>query len=144
MPETVSQESLPYAGMAVTLSIASGEMSQVSTEDESMLNDQHAEQRQLATAYKDIEVQGVLIKAQTSSRLFEDHLKYLEKAFERLEAETAEAFVSSVHERYRIPLLNKLDKHVEWTWQAALNEGYKMAEAEKKTERRSARLMARI
>lgn len=143
MPETVSQESLPYARMSVTLSIASREMSQVTTEDESMLNDQHAEQPPLAAAHQDLEIQGVLIKAQTSPKLLENHLRYLEEVFGRFEAGAAQAFVSSVHEECRIPLVNKLDKHVKWTWQAALEECYKMVAAEKQTGRKSARLMAR-
>ncbi|CAD6583191.1 MAG: hypothetical protein ASARMPREDX12_001203 [Alectoria sarmentosa] len=128
---------------SITFSIASREMSEATTEDESMLINQHAKHQQLNAAHQDIEVQSVLIKAQTPSKLLEDHLRYAEKAFKRYETEAAQAFVNSVRKKYQIPLRNKLDERGEWTWQAAMQEGYRMAEAEKKTERRSTRLMAR-
>lgn len=143
MTETVSQESLPNAGVSVTFSIASRETSQATTEDESMLNNEHAEQRQLDAAHQDIELERVLIKAQASSGLFEDHLRYIEEVFEQYETYAVQAVMSSIQEKYRTPLGNKLDEHGKWTWQAAVEEGYMMVEAEKKTGRRSARLLAR-
>ena len=109
-----------------------------------ILINQHAKQQQKPNAaYQDIEVQGVLIQAQTSSTLFEDHLRYAEKAFKRYETEAVQAFVSSVQEEYRIPLGKKLEEHGEWTCHAAIEEGYRIVAAEKETKRRSARLIAR-
>ena len=83
----------------------------------------------------------MLIKAQTSLARFEDHLRYHEQVFRRYEAEAVRAFVSGLKAEYRTPLRNKLEEHGEWSWQAALDEGYRMVEAEKKSVRRSARLM---
>lgn len=138
-----SQESLPYGEESLTISIEYRELSQATTDDESMLTNHHAEQRRLNVAHQDIEVQSVRIEAQASCRLFEDHLRRAEKDFKRYDTEAARAFVGGVQEKYRIPLGKKLDEHGEWTWQAAIEEGYRMVEAEKKTARRSARLMAR-
>ena len=84
----------------------------------------------------------MLIKAQAPSTLFEDHLKYAEKAFKRIETEAVKAFVSSVREEHGTLLRHKLEEHGEWTWQAAREEGYRIADTEKKTKRRSVRLMA--
>lgn len=141
----VSQESVRCAEVVLTFSKASREMSQATTEDEWMLVNQQAGQQQRQqsnAAHQDIEIQGVLIKAQASCTLFEDHLSYAEKVFKRYETEAVQAFVGSVQEKYRIPLGNKLEEHGEWTWQAAREEGYRIIDAEKKTKRRSARLMA--
>lgn len=108
-----------------------------------MLINQHAKEQQKPNAAdQDTEVQGVLIQAQTSSTLFEDHLRYAEKAFKRYETEAVQAFMSGVQEEYRIPLGKKLEEHGGWTWQAAIEEGYRMVAAGKKTKRRSARLVA--
>ena len=108
-----------------------------------MLVNEHAEQQQQPKAVHQIDdVQGVLIKAQTSSMPFEDHLRYAEDTLRRYEAKAMQAFLSSVHKKYRVTLENKLEKHIDWTWQAAIEEGYKMIQAEKKIKRRSARLMA--
>ena len=121
-------------------------MFQAGAENERMLLDKHAKQQQQQqpnAAHQDVEVQGVLIKAQASSTPFEDHLKYAEKVFKRYETEAVQAFVGSAQEKYRVQLGNKLQEHGEWTWQAAREEGYRMLEAEKKkTKRRSARLLA--
>lgn len=83
----------------------------------------------------------MLIKAQASLTRFEDHLRYHEQVFRRYETEAVQAFVSGLKAEYRTPLRNKLEGHGEWNWQAALDEGYRMVEAEKKSVRRSARLM---
>ena len=109
-----------------------------------MPSKQHAGQQQLLpnAVHQDIEVQSVTIKAQSSSTLLENHLRYTEKAVKRYETEAVQAFVSGLQEQYRIPLGNKLEEHDEWTWQVAMEEGYKMVEGEKKTRRRSARLMS--
>lgn len=140
IPEMVSQGSVPYAEVSVTSGIAARDMSQATTEDESIQDSMHAEQQQ--TAHQNSEAHGVLLKAQTSWTLLEDHLRYAEKAFKQCETETVLGLVSSIRENYRITLQNKLEKRGEWTWQAAMEEAYKMVEAEKKIKRRSARLMA--
>ena len=139
----VSQEHLSYVEVPVTFDTASRELSQATTEDDRMLVNQLTEQqRHTSATHQDIEVQGVLIKAQTPSTLFEDHLRYAEKAFKRHENEAVQAFVSGTQEAYRIPLEKKLEEHGQWTWQAAMEEGQRMVEAQKKTMRRSARFMA--
>ena len=84
----------------------------------------------------------MLIKAQAPFTLFENHLRYAEKAFQQLEIEAVRAFVSSVQEGYRTRLRHKLEGDNEWTWQAAMEEGYRIVNSEKKAKRRSARLMA--
>lgn len=139
--------SVPCAYMSVTTGTASRRASQATTEDEDedqrMPINQHAKQQQQPhAAHPHIEVQGMLIKAQTPFTLFEDHLKYAEKAFNQHEAEAVQAFVSSVKEQYRTLLRRKLEEHGEWTWQAAREEGYRIVNSEKKAKRRSARLLA--
>ena len=84
----------------------------------------------------------MLIKAQLPFTLFEDHLRYAEKAFQQLETEAVRAFVNSVQEGYRTRLRHKLEEDGEWTWQAARDEGDRIVQTEKKAKRRSARLMA--
>ena len=131
--------------MSVTFGTASRRKSQPSTEDEDerMPVNQPAKQQQKPhTPQPDIEVHGMLIKAQAPFTLFEDHLRYAEKAFKRLETEAVQAFVGSVQEGYRTLLTHQLGGHGEWTWQAAKEEGYRIVDSEKKAKRRSARLMA--
>ena len=91
---------------------------------------------------RDIEVRGVLIKAQGSFTLFEDHLRYAEEAFRRHETEAVQAFVNSIQDSYRISLGKKLEELGDWTWQAVREESYRILETEKKAKRRSARLLA--
>ena len=136
----VSQGSMPYPKPSVTSRIASRGISQVTTEDESVQDNKQVEQRQ--AAYQDFEAHGLLIKAQSSWTPLEDHLRYAEKAFKQCETEAVLGLVSSVQENYRFTLQNKLEKRGEWTWQAAMDEAYKMVEAEKTIKRRSVRLMA--
>ena len=127
------------------LGIVPGRLSQATTEDEDerLPVSQYAKQQQQPNATPPgIEVQGMLIKAQTPFTLFEDHLRYAEKAFQQLETEAVRAFVSSVQEGYRTRLSQKLEEDGEWTWQAAREEGYRIVHSEKKAKRRSARLMA--
>ncbi len=137
------EEVVTSAEVSITYDIASPRVSQATTEDEWTPSNQHTKQQQQPSTYhQDIEVQSVLIKPQAPFTLFEDHLRYAEKAFKRFEAEAVQAFVSSVQEEYRIPLGNKLEEQGQWTWQAAREEGYRIIDNEKKTKRRSARLMA--
>ena len=130
----------------MTLGIASGRFSQATTEDEDerMPVGQHAKQQQQRpnAAHRDIEVQGMLIKAQAPFTPFEDHLRYAEKAFKQFETGAVQAFVGSVQAGYRTLLSRRLEEHGEWTWQAAREEGYRIVDTDKKTKRRSARLMA--
>ena len=132
--------------MSVTLDIVSARLSQATTEDEDerMPVSQHAKQQQQQpnTTSPDVEVKGMLIKAQPPFTLFEDHLRYAEKAFQQLETEAVRAFVSSVQEGHQTRLRHKLEEDGEWTWQAAREEGYRIVHSEKKAKRRSARLMA--
>ena len=141
----VSQgESLPDAEVSVMLGIVSGRLSQATTEDddERVSTSQHAKQQQPNATTPDVEVQGMLIKAQTPFTSFEDHLRYAEKAFQQLETEAVRAFVSSIQVGYQTRLRHKLEEDGEWTWQAAMEEGYRIVQSEKKAKRRSARLMA--
>ena len=126
------------------LGIVSGRLSQATTEDEDerMPVSQHAKQQQPSATPPDVEVQGMLIKAQPPFTLFEDHLRYAEKAFQQLKTEAVRAFVSSVREGYQTRLRHKLEEDGEWTWQAVREEGYRIVHSEKKAKRRSARLMA--
>ena len=127
------------------LGIVSGRLSQATTEDEDerMSASQHAKQQQQPNATTpDVEVPGMLIKAQPPFTLLEDHLRYAEKAFQQLETEAVRAFVGSVQEGYQTRLRHKLKEDGEWTWQAAMEEGYRIVQSEKKAKRRSARLMA--
>ena len=127
------------------LGIVSERLSQATTEDEDerMPVSQHAKQQQQPNATpSDVEVQGLLIKAQPPFTLFEDHLRYAEKAFQQLETEAVRAFVSSVQAGYQTRLRHKLEEDGEWTWQAAREEGYRIVHSEDKAKRRSARLMA--
>ena len=140
MSELVSQGNVPDAEVLVTFATASTDIARATTEDELIQGNNHADQQH--AAQEEFEAQRVVIKAQTSSTLFEDHWRYAEKAFKRYETEAVLAFVSSVQEKYRITLENRLEKHGEWTWQAAMEEAYQMVEAEQKIPRRSARLIA--
>lgn len=128
------------------LGIVSERFSQATTDDddEMVLVSQHAnkQQQQPNATTPDVEVQGMFIKAQPPFTLFEDHLRYAEKAFQQLETEAVRAFVSSVQEGYRARLRHKLEGDGEWTWQAAMEEGYRIVNSETKAKRRSARLMA--
>lgn len=135
----VSQRNVPDAEVPVTFAIASTDRSRATTEDEGIQVDNQPEQQQ--AAQEEFEAQGVLIKAQAST-LFEDHLRYAEKAFKQRETEAVLAFLSSLREKYRITLEDRLEKHGEWTWQAAMDEAYQMVEVEQKIPRRSARLIA--
>ena len=123
-----------------------GRLSQATTEDEDederMPVSRHAKQQQPNVTSSEVEVQGMLIKAQLPFTLFEDHLRYAEKAFQQLETEAVRAFVNSVQEGYRTRLRHKLEEDGEWTWQAARDEGDRIVQTEKKAKRRSARLMA--
>ena len=132
--------SVPYAKLSVTSRIASRDISQATTEDESIQDNKHAEQQQ--AAHHHLIAHGAIIKAQTSWTLLEDHLRYAEKVFKQCETEAVLGLVSSVRENHRITLQHKLEKRGEWTWQAAMQEAYKLVEAEKTIKRRSARLMA--
>lgn len=124
----------------VTFGIASSEMSQANTvEDRMPVNQLLKMQLQPNAGHQDLEKQGVLIRAQSSSTLFENHLKYTEKAVRLYETEAVQLFVRGVQAKHRIPLGNKLEERDEWTWQAVMEEGYGMVEAEKKMKRRSGR-----
>ncbi len=107
-----------------------------------LINPRAKHLQQPNAAHQDIEVLGVLIRAQAFSTPLENHLRYAEKVFKRYEIEAVQAFVSGLQELYRTPLENKLEEHDDWTWQAAIEEGYRMVAGEKKTRTRSARLMA--
>ena len=102
---------------------------------------QQQQQQQSDAAHQDTEIHGMLIKAQASGTSLEDHLRYAENRFRRHEAEAVHAFVSSLREKYRFRLGNKLEEYGDWTWQAAREESVRILQAENKTTRRSARLM---
>ena len=70
----------------------------------------------------------MLIKAQASGTLFEDHLRYVKNLFRRQETEAVHAFVSSLREKYRFRLGNKLEEYGDWTWQAAREESGRILE----------------
>ena len=114
------------------------------TGEEDMLVDEQPnqqQQQQFDATHQRTESHGVLIKAQASGTPLEDHLMYAENLFRRHEAEAVRAFVSSLREKYRLRLGNKLEEFGDWTWQAAREETGRILETEKKTTRRSARLM---
>ncbi|CAF9926331.1 hypothetical protein IMSHALPRED_006933 [Imshaugia aleurites] len=141
MSEMASLKSEPYARASLTFGIASSEASEPTTEEGRTLIQQ---QLQPNAANEDVEVLGVLIKAQAPSTRLEDHLRYSGQAFTRYETEAVRAFVNGLQHEYRIPLYNKLDEHGEWTWQAAQEEGHRLVEARKKKRMRwSSRLMNR-
>ena len=106
-----------------------------------MLVDEQPKQQQSDAIHQNTESDGVLIKAQASGTPLEDHLRYAENLFRRHETEAVRAFVSSLREKYRIRLGNKLEEYGDWTWLAAREESVRILEAEHKTIRRSARLM---
>lgn len=134
-----------YAEVSVTSCIASRRPSQATTEDEderTPINQHAKQQQQQQEPHADIEVQGMLIKAQDRTTSFEDHLWYAETVFTQHETEAVVAFMGSIQERYRKLLMHKLGERGEWTWQAAREEGHKIIHTEKKVKSRSARLIA--
>ena len=136
---------LSAAGVILIAGKTAREIFDTITGEEDMLVDeqpkQQQQQHQSDATHQNIESHGVLIKAQASGTPLEDHLRYAESLFRRHESEVVRAFVSSLRERYRFRLGNKLEEYGDWTWQAAREETGRILETEKKTTRRSARLM---
>ena len=131
---------LSEAGVILIAGKAAIEIFDTITGEGDMLVDEQPEQQSDAT-HQHTESHSMLIKAQVSGTPLEDHLRYAENLFRRHETEAVRAFVSSLREKYRIRLGNKLEEYGDWTWQAAREETGRILETEKKTTRRSARLM---